>query len=181
MSIYKWGRITAIRVQDPYRHVWYNYDNGVWDKEPELQEWSGVYISAYAINNADPEYSPYRTLKLKIIESGMVYAEKSESVPFGGGLGIEFTGAFNPPAVRAVTIELWMDNWLEHSVDFTIGIWHGPESEPEDEHIPDGPQPKAPTKFAVLLAGFPVAVHCLWVVRQSLIPSYVHNLLHPLI
>ena len=46
---------------------------------------------------------------------------------------------------------------------------------------PDPDTPPSTSKPALILAGFPLAIRCLWLLRETVVPGYVHRLLHPLI
>ena len=85
------GKIVAIRVQDLARNLWFNYDNGVWDKTPECTPGAGnLYIAAYANNTGGSG-----TMTMLIRDEFMaILGSKQETVVAGGTIGVE-SGARN--------------------------------------------------------------------------------------
>jgi len=122
------GRVTAIRVQDIVRDVWYNWGNQVadgWD----TSDWTGtegqknlkgtpvctsgannLYIAFWVENQGATGY-----LTLAITDAKSVLATKTVSVPTGEGLGVEWTGDM-PSGNYTVTVS----STLGDSVKFTI-------------------------------------------------------------
>ena len=98
------GRITAIRVQDIPRDIWYNWDIGVpghgWTTTGPVGPGPGeggvtpgsntLYIAFYVVNNG----STAGVLTLRIVDAstGFVRNQISVSVAVGAGAGIEWTG-----------------------------------------------------------------------------------------
>ena len=80
------GKITAIRVQDIARNVWFNYDNGVWDQLPEVTVGLGnLYIAASVVNIGGTG-----DLILRIIDDqGNLLLQKGDTVVGGDSMGGE--------------------------------------------------------------------------------------------
>lgn len=54
LPVLPYGTLVAIRVQDLETFEWFNWDNRVWDKAPEVTVGPGkLYIAAYAVNEGD--------------------------------------------------------------------------------------------------------------------------------
>jgi len=86
------GKIEAIRVQDIARQEWFNYDNGVWDRAPEVTVGGNLYIAAYAVNE-----SAAGLMQLIIKDdAGAFLAVKQENVAAGAHIGAE-TGTIEMP------------------------------------------------------------------------------------
>ena len=164
-------KITAIRVQDIMRSKWFNWNNGVWDSEPEITAWGGVYVSFWAVSDLTYVSNP----TLQIYHEGELYEQRKEVQP-GAGVGFEWSGGVSGEAVASMKVRVYHSSGSDE-VSFTCGVYHAPSPEPEPVPVPGG----SVSKPALLLAGFPVAVRCLWVLRESLVPAYVHSFLHPLI
>ncbi len=82
--------IYAIRVQDVRRGIWYNYDNGVWDREPCVS--SGVnnlYVAFVVYNPGDLAH-----VRLMLVNGhdGTVIKQQDATVYHNGAAGLEWTG-----------------------------------------------------------------------------------------
>ncbi|TSA55549.1 hypothetical protein D4R42_05395 [bacterium] len=107
-----YGKIVAIRVQDIARNLWFNYDNGMWDKTPEVTAGANLYIAAYVGNVGDAG-----NLTLRIIDdTGATLATKTEYVVAGGVFGDE-TGTKQMPN-RSYGISIPVDPGA--TVTFTV-------------------------------------------------------------
>lgn len=90
------GKITAIRVQDLETFEFFNWDDGVWDRAPEVTVGDGMlYIAAWA-ENIGGDGLLQITIK---DDTGAFLEAKSEIVPAGEGLGCE-TGTIDMPNRR---------------------------------------------------------------------------------
>lgn len=84
------GKITAIRVQDISRNIWFNYDNGVWDKVPSCVPGAGnLYIAFWAVNRGTGPGTLYLGLS---DDQAKLLAGKQEYANVGAGVGVEWTG-----------------------------------------------------------------------------------------
>lgn len=82
------GIVTAIRVQDTKNHIWFNWDNGVWDGyTPKIPAGSSVYIAAYAVD-ADETGLPVE-LSLGVYVADQLIESTLVVVPPGQGVGVE--------------------------------------------------------------------------------------------
>ena len=201
------GYINVVKVQDILTNTWYTYSaNSGWDKQPIiLTPWGGLYVSAWITNFSGSTH----TLTVSIESEGKKIVDKTQTVVNGEGFGIETPGTIAfPPAVTSFYVKVvtevggvYILNWQVIPGDPVAPTYCCPECDvcfftqaQLDEHMlthveppPDEPPPDIPptppgtSMPAVLLAGFPVAVHCLWLLRESFVPAYVHALLHPLI
>ena len=89
-------KITALRIQDVTRGIWFNWDNGVvtgGDGGANFSCTKGgqCYIAAYIKNEGAAG-----TIGLHIVnsDSGVSLKDKVEVVAAGGTMGIEYTGTF---------------------------------------------------------------------------------------
>lgn len=82
------GKISAIRIQDIARQMWFEYNNGVWDSPPAvLPGTENLYIGMAAVNEgADGE------LTVEIKTAGYSRGTKTEHVISGNMLGLEANG-----------------------------------------------------------------------------------------
>jgi len=86
------GVITAIRVQDISRQVWFNWDKGVgWTpKPPEITPGTGnLYVACWVTNDGA---TGNITITIKD-DQETILGSKTENVAAGEGVGIEYTGA----------------------------------------------------------------------------------------
>ena len=95
------GRVTAVRVQDILRQLWFNWDLGVWRTPlPSCTVGANaLYVSFWII--VEPIYpirTEYMTLQLIDNSTGSVFASKSlwVSSAEGQGAGLEWTGNMPP-------------------------------------------------------------------------------------
>lgn len=97
------GAITAIRVQDIERQIWYNWDNGVWDSPPSVSVGSGnLYIAYWLVN----EGSNIASVTLYIEDdTGTILAEKNIGLYPGEGGGIEASNLDMPSRNYGITIK----------------------------------------------------------------------------
>jgi len=86
------GVIEAIRVQDIARNINFSYDNGVWDRAPEVTVGENLYIAAYARNTGN---AGLMQLIIKD-DAGAFLAVKQENVAAGAAFGDE-TGTIEMP------------------------------------------------------------------------------------
>lgn len=85
------AKVTAIRVQDIERQIWFNWDSA-WDVLPRCNPGSNkLYVAVWAINQGTVDGNI--TLQLVNTTDGTVLVTKTELVAVGNGLGIEWTGA----------------------------------------------------------------------------------------
>jgi len=87
------GKITAIRVQDLARGLWFNWDDPPrsWDAAPSCTAGAGkLYVSFYATNVGN--VSGNITLSLIETVGGRVLATVVAYAAPGGGVGLEWTG-----------------------------------------------------------------------------------------
>jgi len=75
------GKVYAITVQDKARNITFNYQNGVWDRQPEVTVGYNLYISACAVNQGG---AGNLTLTIKD-DTGAILA--SATVYMGTGAG----------------------------------------------------------------------------------------------
>jgi len=195
-----------VKVQDILTSTWYTYsrDTG-WDKQPiVLTPWGGLYIAAWIGNFSGATH----TLTVTIESEGKVISHKTVTATHGVNFGIESPGTIPfPPAVTSYFVKVvtevggvYILNWQVIPGDpsapaYVCSVCGAVFSSPDalsdhylathdvpDEPPPDVPPPPSGTSMpALLLAGFPVVVHCLWLLREAFVPAYVHALLHPLI
>ena len=97
------GKITAVRVQDIQRDIWFNWDNGIWSTPtPSCAPGAGaLYISFGAVNTG--AVSGNITLTLKKMELGptgeqyeTILAQVTAYAAPGGLVGLEWTGDMPP-------------------------------------------------------------------------------------
>lgn len=95
--------LTAIRVQDVDRQLWFEYDVGAaWNpKSPEITPGTGnLYIAFYITNNGQ---AGTITLTIKD-DDGLTLATKTETIAAGASKGIEYTGTM-PDSSYNITLE----------------------------------------------------------------------------
>ncbi len=86
------SKIVAVRVQDIARGLWFNYDNGVWDKAPEVKVGANLYIASYAKNEGGTGL-----MQLLIRDDAeTILGFKQQTVTAGSHIGVE-TGTKNMP------------------------------------------------------------------------------------
>ena len=86
------GKLIAIRVQDLKTGEWFNWDDGVWSRAPEVTIGANLYIAAYAINEGG-----YEMMQLLIKDdAGSFLAVTQAPVGPGGSIGVE-TGTIEMP------------------------------------------------------------------------------------
>ena len=86
------GKVSAIRVQDVGRGLWFNWDDPprAWDASPSCAPGvNKLYIAFYAINVGQVDGN--LTLKL-VDDTGATLATNTVSCAVGAGVGIEWTG-----------------------------------------------------------------------------------------
>lgn len=94
------SKITAIRVQDLARNEEFNWDNGVWDKAPEVTVGIGtLYIAFYAVNNGGPG-----DVTFQMRAGAQIVAQKTVHVPAGAGDGVESGTISMPDSVYDIWI-----------------------------------------------------------------------------
>jgi len=95
--------ITAIRVQDVARDIWYSWDNGTWDnaggggnnaapgQTPMITPGSGnLYVSFYATHNYS--YTVSMTLYLEDSNGNIIASVVNHLTNPGSGTALEWTG-----------------------------------------------------------------------------------------
>lgn len=89
------GQVTAIRVQDVARQIWFNWDiaNGWTGGDGsgliKCQIGGALYVASYAINNGgDGNLS----IQLRNAVNAQIIVTKTENVLAGGSIGIEWNG-----------------------------------------------------------------------------------------
>jgi hypothetical protein len=91
-----YAKITAIRVQDVNRGVWYSWDDPAraWNKQPEFRAGTGlIYIAFYAVNTKPAAAKVTLTLYSPIEDK--IIARKEEDVNAGAGVGVEVSYVYN--------------------------------------------------------------------------------------
>jgi len=87
------GKITAIRVQDLVRGLWFNWDDPprAWDSPPSCTAGVGtLYVAFYATNVGN--VSDNITVRLIETLTGVVLAERTFWLGPGDSNGLEWTG-----------------------------------------------------------------------------------------
>ncbi len=100
------GKITAIRVQDISRNIWYNWDDPgrTWSSTPSVVPGTNnLYVSFY-VTNTGVGSSGSLSLSLKN-QDGTSLATKTASVAPGGSVGLEYTGTM-PNAILQLVISV---------------------------------------------------------------------------
>lgn len=93
---YRFAKITAIRVQDIARQIWYSWDDPprAWNKTPEVQTGvNNMYVAFYAVNPHNATADIRLTLVSQI--TGKVLATKTFGAAPNTGIGLEWTGDAN--------------------------------------------------------------------------------------
>lgn len=87
------GKITAIRIQDIARQIWFNWNDPArtWDATPSVMPGTNnLYVALYATNMGGGN-AGNMTLTLKT-STGSTLATKTQSVAAGASFGLEYTG-----------------------------------------------------------------------------------------
>jgi len=92
------GKITAIRVQDIARQLWFNWSDPArtWDVAPSVAPGANnLYVALYATNTGGTAGNMTLTLK---DSAGNTLATKTQSVAAGASFGLEYTGVMSTTA-----------------------------------------------------------------------------------
>jgi hypothetical protein len=123
--------VTAIRVQDVTRNIWYSWDNGTWDnaggtgnnapvgQTPQCKAGGGLYVAFYAIN--DSNVTNDTDCHLQLWQNNMQQKTVTQTVPQGQSFGYEWDGIMlNDNAT--ISLVSWSDHSPTQTLTFPVAV-----------------------------------------------------------